>query len=101
MAMNRVQFQPGLSMPEFLERYGSDDQCEAALGGLALARWLYLPCVRLGREQLVSARGTAVLPVQRFTLTTYSVISGTVFEVTKSAAYPLVPRHAPAHSVEE
>ena len=31
MTMNRVQFQPGLSMAEFLDRYGSDDKCEAAL----------------------------------------------------------------------
>ena len=31
MAMNRVQFQPGLSMVEFMQRYGSEAQCEAAL----------------------------------------------------------------------
>ena len=31
MAMNRVQFQPGLSMIECMDRYGSDDKCEAAL----------------------------------------------------------------------
>ena len=36
MAMNRVQFQPGLSMAEFFERYGSEQQCEAALFA---ARW--------------------------------------------------------------
>jgi ribosomal protein L37AE/L43A len=36
MAMNRVQFQPGLSMTEFLDRYGSEDRCEAAL---VAARW--------------------------------------------------------------
>jgi hypothetical protein len=36
MAMNRVQFQPGLSMAEFFERYGSEEQCEAALFA---ARW--------------------------------------------------------------
>jgi len=30
MAMNRVQFQPGLLMAEFLERYGTEEQCEAA-----------------------------------------------------------------------
>ena len=30
MAMNRVQFQPGLSMPEFLQRYGTEEQCAAA-----------------------------------------------------------------------
>ena len=31
MAMNRVQFQPGLSMAEFMERYGSEAQCEQAV----------------------------------------------------------------------
>lgn len=31
MPMNRVQFQPGLSMPEFIERYGTEDMCRAAL----------------------------------------------------------------------
>jgi len=36
MAMNRVQFQPGLSMPEFLQRYGTEDQCAAAVEA---ARW--------------------------------------------------------------
>jgi hypothetical protein len=36
MTMNRVQFQPDLSMTEFMQRYGSDAQCEAALVAL---RW--------------------------------------------------------------
>jgi len=31
MKMNRVQFQPGLSMAEFIDQYGSDEKCEAAL----------------------------------------------------------------------
>ena len=30
MAMNRVQFQSGLSMPEFFKRYGSEWQCAVA-----------------------------------------------------------------------
>ena len=36
MAMNRVQFQPGLSMAEFMARYGSEELCESAL---VEARW--------------------------------------------------------------
>ena len=36
MKMNRVQFQRGLSMPEFLQRYGTEAQCRAALEA---ARW--------------------------------------------------------------
>ena len=31
MTMNRVQFQRELSMAEFLDRYSSEDKCEAAL----------------------------------------------------------------------
>lgn len=36
MAMNRVQFQPGLSLPAFQKRYGTEAQCERAL---LQARW--------------------------------------------------------------
>jgi len=32
MARNRVQFQKGLSMAAFNQRYGTEEQCEAALG---------------------------------------------------------------------
>ncbi|MGD2084054.1 MAG: IS1595 family transposase, partial [Chromatiales bacterium] len=31
MAMNRIQFQAGLSMPEFFQQFGTEAQCEAAL----------------------------------------------------------------------
>ncbi|WP_411725272.1 IS1595 family transposase [Methyloglobulus sp.] len=31
MSMNRVQFQPSLSMPDFIGQYGTEAQCEAAL----------------------------------------------------------------------
>lgn len=31
MPMNRIQFQAGLSMPEFQRRYGTDEQCEETL----------------------------------------------------------------------
>lgn len=36
MAMNRVQFQPGLSLIEFLRDYGTEEACETALFN---ARW--------------------------------------------------------------
>jgi hypothetical protein len=36
MAMNRIQFQHGLSMPEFLRDYGTEAQCERVLEGV---RW--------------------------------------------------------------
>ncbi|ABJ89882.1 transposase [Xanthomonas oryzae pv. oryzae KACC 10331] len=36
MAMNRVQFQAGLSLPAFFKRYGNAQQCEQAL---EISRW--------------------------------------------------------------
>ncbi len=36
MAMNRVQFQPGLSLPAFLQEYGTEQACSSALFN---ARW--------------------------------------------------------------
>lgn len=36
MPMNRVQFQPGVSLPEFMARYGAQAQCEQVL---AQMRW--------------------------------------------------------------
>ena len=36
MPMNKIQFQRGVSMPQFFERYGSEEQCAAALYAL---RW--------------------------------------------------------------
>ena len=36
MAMNRVQFQQGLSMAEFFERYGTEAKCYRSL---YRARW--------------------------------------------------------------
>jgi len=36
MAMNRVQLQKGLSLPEFLQRFGNQEQCATAL---ETARW--------------------------------------------------------------
>lgn len=36
MPMNRVQFQRGLSLPEFMTRFGTDRQCEEAM---VRARW--------------------------------------------------------------
>ena len=36
MTMNRIQFQLGLSLAEFLEQYGTEERCEQALDQ---ARW--------------------------------------------------------------
>ena len=36
MPMNRIQFQQGMSLPEFLRSFGTEEQCAAAV---AVARW--------------------------------------------------------------
>jgi hypothetical protein len=37
MPVNRIQFQPGISMPEFFSRYGSEEHCARCAEGVALA----------------------------------------------------------------
>ena len=82
MTMNRVQFQAGLSMAEFLERYGSEERCEAAL---IAARWPSgFACPDCGGGQCSSFRRAHR---RYFQCTAYrhqcSVISGTILEATK------------------
>jgi ribosomal protein L37AE/L43A len=82
MAMNHVQFQAGLSMAEFLNRYGSEDKCEAAL---AAARWPQgFVCPACG----CTTHGLFVRSSRHYWQCTAcrhqcSVISGTIFESTK------------------
>lgn len=82
MAMNRVQFQPGLSMAEFLDRYGSEDQCEAAL---IASRWPEgFACPACGSGENSSFRREGRLYWQCSACRHQcSVISGTIFEATK------------------
>jgi ribosomal protein L37AE/L43A len=82
MAMNQVQFQRGLSMAEFVERYGSEDKCEAAL---VAARWPSgFACPACGS----GTHGSFVRERRRYWQCAScrhqcSVISGTIFESTK------------------
>jgi len=82
MPMNRIQFQPGLSMPKFLRLYGQEWQCAAAL---EQARWPEgFRCPR--------CHGAAYSRVQGRTHTLFqcrgcrhqtSLIAGTVMQGTK------------------
>ena len=82
MAMNRVQFQRGLSMAEFMERYGSEAQCEAAL---IAARWPRgFRCPACDGEPRTSFRREGRLYWQCAACQHQcSVTSGSVFEATK------------------
>ena len=58
MAINRIQFQPGLSMTEFFQLYGNEKQCEEAL---EKSRWPDgYKCDRCGctRASRFQTRGT-------------------------------------------
>lgn len=82
MPMNRVQFQPGLSMPEFLVRYGSEERCEAAL---TTARWPEgFACPRCGASAHTTFRREGRQYWQCAACRHQcSVTSGTLFESTK------------------
>jgi hypothetical protein len=82
MKMNRVQFQPGLSMTEFFERYGTEAKCRTALEA---ARWP-------GGFACPACGGTARTSFERGALRYWqcgrcarqtSLISGTIFEASK------------------
>ena len=82
MAMNRIQFQPGLSLTGFYERYGTEAQCEQAL---ERARWPNgFACGRCGHSGhcVVWHGRVKTFQCQRcrhqVTLT-----SGTIFQATK------------------
>ena len=82
MAMNRIQFQPGLSMSEFFSLYGSEAQCEAALQA---ARWpagfVCPDCGGAARTSFVR-RGLRYWECGACS-SQCSLIRGTMFEATK------------------
>jgi ribosomal protein L37AE/L43A len=82
MAMNRVQFQAGLSMAEFFDRYGSEDKCEAAL---IASRWPEgFACPACGACEHSSFRRQGRLYFQCSVCRHQcSVISGSIFEASK------------------
>lgn len=82
MSMNRVQFQPGLSMAEFEQRYGTEEQCEAAVRAW---RWPEgFSCPRCGSASRTEFRRGTLL-YQQCSACQYqcSLIAGTIFASTK------------------
>jgi transposase-like protein len=82
MAMNRIQFQPGLSMPEFAKRFGTESQCAAALEA---ARWPNgFSCPRCGGAGHCVLRGGSCKVFQCNACRHQTSLStGTVFQGTK------------------
>jgi hypothetical protein len=82
MSMNRVQFQPGLSLAEFERQYGTQEQCEAAVRGWRWPRGF--SCPRCGAGNHTEFRRGTLLYLQctgcRYQC---SLIAGTIFASTK------------------
>jgi len=82
MAMNLVQFQPGLSMIEFVEQYGTEAKCRRAL---YRARWPKgFRCPACGdRRRSTFRRGAQMYYQCRACQHQTTLIAGTLFAATK------------------
>ena len=82
MAMNRIQFQAGLSMPAFFKDYGTEEQCEQALEAV---RWpAGFRCPRCeGAAHYVLRDGNRKVFQCRGCRHQASLIAGTLFQGTK------------------
>jgi hypothetical protein len=80
--MNRVQFQPGLSLPAFLEQFGTETQCENELEAVRWPDGFRCPrCGEAGHSEFrVGARKMFQCKDCR---TQTSIISGTLFQGTR------------------
>ena len=82
MSMNRIQFQPGLSMPEFLKQFGAEVQCEAALEQARWPQGFVCPhCAHTGHS--VFTVGSHKRFQCRACRHQTSLIAGTLFQDTK------------------
>lgn len=82
MAMNRIQFQQGLSMPEFFARFGTEEQCASAL---VATRWPDgFRCLRCNGSAhcILRMRSRPVYQCNACRRQT-SLIAGTLFQGTK------------------
>lgn len=82
--MNRIQFQPGLSLPAFLQQFGTEAQCEAVL---EKARWPQgFRCPRCGEAGHCAFRSGSRKTFQcRACRKQTSLIAGTLFQGTHLA----------------
>ena len=100
MPMNRIQFQPGLSMPGLFEQFGTEAQSE---GTLERARWpqgFHCPhCGYMGHYVLrVRARKTFQCKACRHQT---SLIAVTLFQGTQASAERVVSGDLPDQSSQD
>lgn len=82
MPMNRIQFQPGLSMPEFLKGFGTEAQCEAELEQARWPRGFVCPCCTHTGYSVFKVGSHNMFQCQACRHQT-SLIAGTLFQSTK------------------
>lgn len=81
MAMNRIQFQQGMSLPEFMRRFGTEDQCATAV---QVARWPNgFRCPRRGESAHCRTGPSGRLYQCNACHHQASLIAGTLFASTK------------------
>lgn len=79
MAKNKIQFQRGMSLPDFMEQYGTEKKCHAALFQL---RWPDgFSCPACGNTTYCEIRTRKVYQCHRCHQQT-SLIAGTIFQST-------------------
>ena len=81
-AMNRVQFQSGLSMEVFFERYGTEEKCHAALEASRWPSGFCCPACGDPRHSRFVREGRTYWQCHRCRKQS-TVISGTIFQSTK------------------
>jgi ribosomal protein L37AE/L43A len=84
MPMNRVQFQRGMSLGEFINRYGAEEQCERELEGQRWPQGYECPSCG-GREYSNFRRGRLLYYQCSGCRHQASLIAGTVMESSKLA----------------
>lgn len=82
MGINQVQFQKGLSMTQFLERYGTEEKCHAAAVALRWPNGFVCPACGQTRHCTFMRKGLSYWQCAACRAQT-TVLCGTVFEATK------------------
>lgn len=82
LGINRVQFQKGLSMVEFMEKYGTEQQCHDAVVGLRWPSGFVCPKCGSTRHGEFEREGLRYWPCRDCRHQT-TVRSGTIFESSK------------------
>lgn len=82
MARNLIQFQSGLSLPEFIQQYGSSQQCESALESSRWPQGFVCPHCQDTRHSTHYRSGRKLFQCYRCRRQT-SLTAGTIFDSSK------------------